>query len=180
MGISRTLQGINPSYSPLPLASAYAGVLGGAAVAAALFARERTGRGDAIEVPIASALLDALCFNTLDVEVSRRRWDDRGSQMKNRIESRNICVVHDVSRVSTVTDGASCVVIRGSRPSPRGVGHGVPGSRSTDAEDLPMRYFGRRQHKVDELRRDGRADELLTWEQCEARGSPSRCSKMAT
>ena len=77
MGLSRTLQGINPSYSPLPLASAYAGVLGAASVAAALLARERTGRGDAIEVPIASALLDALCFNTLDVDKLPARYFGR-------------------------------------------------------------------------------------------------------
>ena len=102
MGLSRTLQGINPSYSPLPLASGAAGVLGAASVAAALFARERTGRGDAIEVPIASALLDALCFNTLDVD------------------------------------------------------------------DLPARYFGRRQHKADALRRDGlAATTTLSWAECE-------------
>merc|ERR1719343_1017091 len=64
MGLSRSLRGVNPSYSPLPLASSYGGILAGAAAVAALYARQDTGIGDHIEIPLASALLDALCFNT--------------------------------------------------------------------------------------------------------------------
>jgi crotonobetainyl-CoA:carnitine CoA-transferase CaiB-like acyl-CoA transferase len=51
MGLNRILMGINPSFSPLTLASAYAATLAATAVALALFDRERSGRGDVIEVP---------------------------------------------------------------------------------------------------------------------------------
>ena len=42
MGLNRVLMGINPSFSPLPLASAYAAVLGAMAVMMALYKREQT------------------------------------------------------------------------------------------------------------------------------------------
>jgi crotonobetainyl-CoA:carnitine CoA-transferase CaiB-like acyl-CoA transferase len=51
MGLNRILMGINPSFSPLPLASAYAAVFGAMAVTFALFARARHGRGEVVEVP---------------------------------------------------------------------------------------------------------------------------------
>jgi crotonobetainyl-CoA:carnitine CoA-transferase CaiB-like acyl-CoA transferase len=63
MGLNRILMGINPSFSPLPLASAYAAVLGAMAVTLALFARERDGQGDIIEVPLAAALSEGHAYN---------------------------------------------------------------------------------------------------------------------
>jgi crotonobetainyl-CoA:carnitine CoA-transferase CaiB-like acyl-CoA transferase len=68
MGLNRILMGINPSFSPLPLASAYAAVFGAMAVTFALFARARHGRGEVVEVPIAAALLEALAYNTTPME----------------------------------------------------------------------------------------------------------------
>ncbi len=68
MGLNRILMGINPSFSPLPLASAYASVLGATSVALALFARERSGCGDRIEVPISAALMEGLAYNSMHVE----------------------------------------------------------------------------------------------------------------
>lgn len=68
MGLNRILMGINPSFSPLPLASAYASVLGATAVTLALFARQTSGRGDAIEVPISAALMEGLAYNSMFVE----------------------------------------------------------------------------------------------------------------
>ena len=68
MGLNRILMGINPSFSPLPLASAYASVLGATAITLALFAREKTRRGDIIEVPISAALMEGLAYNSMHVD----------------------------------------------------------------------------------------------------------------
>lgn len=68
MGLNRILMGVNPSFSPLPLASAYAAVLGATAVTLALFNRQRTGLGDAVEVPLAAALMEGLAYNSMHVE----------------------------------------------------------------------------------------------------------------
>ncbi|RBQ14935.1 CoA transferase [Spongiactinospora rosea] len=67
MGLNRILMGVDPSYTPLPLASAYAAALGALSVATGLVARRRTGRGDAFEVPLAEAVLEGLAFNSLAV-----------------------------------------------------------------------------------------------------------------
>ncbi|MDA4847274.1 CoA transferase [Hoeflea poritis] len=68
MGLNRVLMGIEPSFSPLPLASAYASVLGAASVVLALCRREKGGGGDVIEVPLASALMEGLAYNSQQVE----------------------------------------------------------------------------------------------------------------
>ncbi|MEH6822686.1 MAG: CoA transferase [Motiliproteus sp.] len=68
MGLNRILMGINPSFSPLPLGSAYAAVLGATAVTLALFSREQSGQGDVIEVPISAALMEGLAYNSMHVE----------------------------------------------------------------------------------------------------------------
>lgn len=65
MGLNRTLMGVNPSYSPLPLASTYAAPMAANAVTAALIRREVTGIGDEIEVPLASCLHDTLVCTTI-------------------------------------------------------------------------------------------------------------------
>jgi crotonobetainyl-CoA:carnitine CoA-transferase CaiB-like acyl-CoA transferase len=74
MGLNRVLMGIDPSYSPLPLASAYAAVFAALAVVSALYAREHDGLGDAIEVPIATALLEGLAYNSMHVEPLPARY----------------------------------------------------------------------------------------------------------
>ena len=74
MGFNRVLMGLNPSFSPLPLGSSYAISLGAAAVALALYSREKSGRGDAIEVPISSSLMEGLCYNSIVIDEMPERY----------------------------------------------------------------------------------------------------------
>ncbi len=67
MGLNRRLMGINPSFTPLGLASAYGAAFGAMSVLFALSARDRNG-GDHIEVPLASALLEGLAYNCEQIE----------------------------------------------------------------------------------------------------------------
>jgi len=67
MGLNRRLMGINPSFTPLGLASAYGAAFGALSVLFALTARERMG-GEHIEVPLASALLEGLVYNCEQIE----------------------------------------------------------------------------------------------------------------
>lgn len=68
MGLNRVLMGIEASYSPLSLSSAYASVFGAMAVTLALRARATSGLGDHIEVPLAAALMEGLAYNSLWLE----------------------------------------------------------------------------------------------------------------
>nr|WP_298138988.1 CoA transferase [uncultured Pseudomonas sp.] len=68
MGQNRVLMGINPSFSPLPLASAYGTMLAVSAVVLALQARQRSGLGDEIEVPLASAVMEGLSYNSIKID----------------------------------------------------------------------------------------------------------------
>jgi crotonobetainyl-CoA:carnitine CoA-transferase CaiB-like acyl-CoA transferase len=74
MGLSRVLMGINPSFTPLPLASAYAATLGATAAVLALNKRKQSGNGERIEVPLASALLEGLVYNAMYVENYPERY----------------------------------------------------------------------------------------------------------
>ena len=86
MGLNRVLMGINPSFSPLPLASAYAAVLAAASISTALYAREESGHGDIIEVPIAAALMEGLVFNSMFVENNPKRYNNlRQLEIERRI-----------------------------------------------------------------------------------------------
>ncbi len=67
MGLNRRLMGINPSFTPLGLASAYGATFGAMSVLFALRARGENG-GDHIEVPLASALLEGLVYNCEQIE----------------------------------------------------------------------------------------------------------------
>lgn len=87
MGLNRVLMGINPSFSPLPLASAYGMMLAASAVVLALQARERTGLGDEIEVPLACALMEGLSYNSLKIENLPERYK---TQREKEIERRRI------------------------------------------------------------------------------------------
>ena len=87
MGLNRVLMGINPSFSPLPLASAYGAVLGANAVMLALFNRERGGLGDHIEVPLASALMEGLAYNSQRVQDYPERYK---SPREQEIERRQV------------------------------------------------------------------------------------------
>lgn len=74
MGLNRVLMGVNPSFSPLPLASAYGATLAASATVLALQARERTGLGDQIEVPLASAVMEGLCYNSIRIDDLPKRY----------------------------------------------------------------------------------------------------------
>jgi crotonobetainyl-CoA:carnitine CoA-transferase CaiB-like acyl-CoA transferase len=74
MGLNRVLMGVEASYSPLTLASAYASVLGALSVVLALRARRQHGRGDFIEVPLAAALMEALAYNSMWLEDMPTRY----------------------------------------------------------------------------------------------------------
>jgi crotonobetainyl-CoA:carnitine CoA-transferase CaiB-like acyl-CoA transferase len=74
MGLNRVLMGVDASYSPLTLASAYASVFGALSVILALRARHRHGRGDCIEVPLAAALMEALAYNSMWLEDMPMRY----------------------------------------------------------------------------------------------------------
>lgn len=74
MGMNRRLRGLVPSYTPLPVASAYAASLGALAVSVALLARARHGCGDIIEVPLASAVLEGLVFNGMHIDNLPERY----------------------------------------------------------------------------------------------------------
>lgn len=86
MGLNRVLMGINPSFSPLPLASAYGTMLAASAVVLALQARERTGLGDQVEVPLASAVMDGLSYNSIKVDNYPERYK---TQREKEIERRH-------------------------------------------------------------------------------------------
>ena len=74
MGFNRVLMGLNPSFSPLPLGSAYATTLAASSIVMSLVARENTGRGDNIEVPIAAALMEGLSYNSVVIEGMPERY----------------------------------------------------------------------------------------------------------
>ncbi|WP_171236552.1 CoA transferase [Ruegeria sp. HKCCA6837] len=73
MGLNRRLMGINPSFTPLTLASAYGAAFGAMAVQFALLARNRNG-GEHIEVPLASSLLEGLVYNCEQIEDYPERY----------------------------------------------------------------------------------------------------------
>lgn len=68
MGFNRVLMGIEPSFSPLPLGSSYATSLAASSVVLALLEREKTGRGDSIEVPVTAALMEGLSYNSYVID----------------------------------------------------------------------------------------------------------------
>src|SRR5580704_9877182 len=74
MGLNRVLMGVEASYSPLTLASAYASVFGALSVVLALLERERHGGGERIEVPLAAALMEGLAYNSLWVQDLPERY----------------------------------------------------------------------------------------------------------
>ena len=92
MGLNRVLMGVNPSYSTLAMASLYSAALAALAAVLALLARESSGKGEALEVPLAAGLCEALVYNSMEVrdlpqrylglrnrEIARRR--ERGQPM---------------------------------------------------------------------------------------------------
>ncbi len=84
MGLNRILMGINPSFSPITLASSYAATFGATGVAAALYARETTGLGDWIETPIAACLLEGLAYNAMHIEDYPQRYKSLRERERDR------------------------------------------------------------------------------------------------
>ena len=66
-----------PQYTPIPLASAYGAVHGAIAVTMALYAREQSGRGEAVEVPLAGAAMSAMGAFLLRVAEAPVRYGRR-------------------------------------------------------------------------------------------------------
>jgi crotonobetainyl-CoA:carnitine CoA-transferase CaiB-like acyl-CoA transferase len=91
MGFNRVLMGLNPSFSPLSLGSSYATTLAASSVIMALLSREKSGRGDHIEVPIVAALMEGLSYNSVVIEDTPDRYltmreHEIAHRQKNNIE----------------------------------------------------------------------------------------------
>lgn len=85
MGLNRQLMGINPSFTPLGLASAYGAAFGALSVLFALGARDRNG-GEHIEVPLASALFEGLAYNSEQIEDYPTRYQcPRETELNRRL-----------------------------------------------------------------------------------------------
>ena len=87
MGLNRVLMGLNPSFSPLPLASAYASQIAASATVFALQSRQVTGVGDQIEVPLAAAVMEGLCYNSIKIANLPARYV---TQREAEIERRRV------------------------------------------------------------------------------------------
>ncbi len=75
VNLLRNFLGLPPVYSALPYGSVYGGVHGALAVLMALIARETTGTGEIIEVPLVSAAMSAMGSNVLNVARQPKRYD---------------------------------------------------------------------------------------------------------
>lgn len=75
VNILRSFLGLPPVYSALPHASVYGAIHGALAVVMALCAREKTGVGDIIEVPLVSAGMSAMGGSLLHVPNQPQRYD---------------------------------------------------------------------------------------------------------
>ena len=64
-----------PTYSAIPMASAYGGVLGALAASLGLYHRQRTGRGQHIEVPLADCVMAAMALLTCRIEGQPSRYN---------------------------------------------------------------------------------------------------------
>lgn len=90
MGQNRVLMGINPSFSPLPLASAYGTMLAVSAVVLALQAREKSGVGDEIEVPLSSAVMEGLSYNSIKIDGYPLRYKTLREKESERRRAENL------------------------------------------------------------------------------------------
>ena len=64
-----------PTYSAVPMASAYGGVLGSLAASLGLYHRQRTGRGQHLEVPLADCVMAAMALLTCKIEGQPSRYN---------------------------------------------------------------------------------------------------------
>ncbi|MBN2203771.1 MAG: CoA transferase, partial [Thermoleophilia bacterium] len=92
MSVHRQLYGAAPSYSPLPMPSANAAALGTLGVLTALFNRQRTGRGEVVEVPLLAALCECTPFNTMRVhDLPERYSSDAEDELARRKSAGTPC-----------------------------------------------------------------------------------------
>ena len=70
-----SLIGGNPVYSAIPMASAYGGILGALSASLGLFDRQRNGRGQRIEVPLADAVMSAMALLIVRMEGQPQRYN---------------------------------------------------------------------------------------------------------
>lgn len=77
----RRLLGAPPVYTPIPLGSAYGAIHGALAVVLALYAREETGSGEVIEVPLVGAAMSAMSGMILHVEKPPANNGSRSSKV---------------------------------------------------------------------------------------------------
>ncbi len=123
MGLNRRLMGINPSFTPLGLSSAYGAAFGAMSVLFALGARETNG-GDHIEVPLASALLEGLSYNCARIEDFPDRYKSPRELEIERRQKHNLPMDLDFNALSelldpfyrtyTCADGRGFYVVAGS------------------------------------------------------------------
>ncbi|MBY6139141.1 CoA transferase [Leisingera daeponensis] len=123
MGLNRRLMGINPSFSPLTLASAYGASFGAMSVLFALNAREQNG-GDHIEVPLAAALLEGLVYNCEQIEDYPARYKSPREVELDRREAEGLPMnlkfeelsefLDPFYRTYTCADGRGFYVVSGS------------------------------------------------------------------
>lgn len=85
--IRRELQA-PPLYTPIPLASAYGAIHGALAVTLALYAREDSGRGEVIEVPLAGAAMSAMGAFLLRVGNTPARYGKRPNPANDALRER--------------------------------------------------------------------------------------------
>jgi len=69
------LIGGDPVYSAIPMASAYGGVLGAVTASMGLFHRQRSGRGQKFEVPLADAVMSAMALLIVRIEGQPARYN---------------------------------------------------------------------------------------------------------
>lgn len=103
MGLNRRLMGINPSFTPLTLASAYGASFGAMAVLFALRARDTNG-GDHIEVPLAAALLEGLVYNCERIEDYPQRYKSPRELEIDRRKAGGLPMDLDYPRLSEFLD----------------------------------------------------------------------------
>ncbi|UWQ75884.1 CoA transferase [Leisingera sp. M658] len=123
MGLNRRLMGINPSFSPLALASAYGASFGAMSVLFALNARAQNG-GDHIEVPLAAALLEGLVYNCEQIEDYPERYKSPREVELDRREAEGLPInlkfeelsefLDPFYRTYTCADGRGFYVVAGS------------------------------------------------------------------
>ena len=90
MGFNRVLMGLNPCFSPLPLASSYTTTLAASSVVLALLAREKSGYGDHIEVPVIAAMMEGLSYNSYQVAGLPERYKTMREMEIERRRENNI------------------------------------------------------------------------------------------